>query len=245
MKKLLILFALVFTTALFSQENKDFKDGYDFTCFGTEPFWDVKISDGKEISFDILGNEIKFTTGVPEYTDISKEEFSYSASSDKYSIKVSVKKSECGDGMSDNVYPYTVSAVVVNKSSGKTTTFNGCGQFTYDYRLDDIWVLDKLKDKQFSKTDYETRPYMELKIRDGRIGGNAGCNTFLGKIEIKGRKISFSKNMNMTKMACDKMGLEIEFINAIAGKTLDYKVDNGRLFLYDKNAEILQFYHTD
>lgn len=245
MKKLIAVLFLLLFQVTYSQENNDFKDGYDFTCFGTEPFWNVKISEGRDISFDIMGNQMKFTTGAPEYTEIAKDEFSYSASSDKYSIKVTVKKSECGDGMSDNIYPYSVSADVTDKASGKLTVFNGCGQFTFDYRLDDIWVLDKLKDKQFSKTDYQTRPYMELKVRDGRIYGNAGCNTFLGKIEIKGRKISFSKNMNMTKMACDQMGLEIEFINAFAGKTLEYKVDNGRFHLYEKNSEILQFYHTD
>jgi heat shock protein HslJ/uncharacterized membrane protein len=245
MKKIfLILFVLLFNS-VYSQENKNFKDGYDFTCFGTEPFWDVKISDGKEISFDIMGNEIKFTTGVPVYTEISGDEFTYSASSDKYSIKVTAKKSECGDGMSDNIYPYTVSAVVVNKSSDKSTTFNGCGQFTFDYRLDDIWVLDKINEKQFSKDDFETRPYMELKIRDSRIYGNAGCNSFLGKIEIKGHKITFSKNMNLTKMSCDKMNLEQEFINALAGKTLEYKVDNGKLYLYEKNIPTLFFHHTD
>lgn len=245
MKKLLIVFLLLLSAALYSQENKDFKDGYDFICFGTEPFWDVKISDGRDISFDILGNEMKFTTGLPEYSEKGKDEFCYSASSDKYSIKVTIKKSECGDGMSDNSYPYSVVASVTENSTGKLTDFKGCGQFTFDYRLDDIWVLDKMKDIQFSKTDYETRPYMELKIRDGRVGGNAGCNTFLGKIEIKGRKISFSKNLNMTKMACDKMGLEIEFINSISGQTLGYKVDNGKLFLYEKDTEILRFYHTD
>lgn len=236
---------MLFSVVLFSQENKDFIDGYDFTCFGTEPFWDVKISEGRDISFDIMGNQVKFTTGIPEYQETGKDEFSYSASSDKYSIKVAIKKSECGDGMSDNIYPYTVTADVKEIATGKITQYNGCGQFTFDYRLDDIWVLDKIKDKQFSKTDYQTRPYMELKVRDSRIYGNAGCNTFLGKIEIKGRKIVFSKNLNMTKMACDRMGLEIEFINAIAGKTLEYKVDNGRFHLYEKSSKILQFYHTD
>lgn len=245
MKKLIAILFLLLFQVTYSQENDDFNNGYDFTCFGTEPFWDVKISEGRNISFDIMGNQIKFTTGIPEYAETGKDEFSYSAESDKYSIRVTIKKSQCGDGMSDNIYPYTATAVVTDKSSDKATTFNGCGQYTYDYRLDDIWVLDKLKDKQFSKTDYETRPYMELKVRDGRIYGNAGCNTFLAKIEIKGRKISFSKNMNMTKMACDRMGLEIEFINALSGKTLGYKVDNGRLFLYEKDTEVLQFYHTD
>lgn len=245
MKKLLIVFLLLFSAILYSQENKDFKEGYDFTCFGTEPFWDVKINESREIFFSNLADKSSFTTGIPEYSETGKNEFSYSASSEKKSIIVNIKKSECGDGMSDNIYPYSVSVTVTEKSSGKSLILNGCGQYTSDYRLDDIWVLDKIKDKQFSKDDYETRPYMELKIRDSRVYGNAGCNTFLGKIEIKGHKIAFSKNMNVTKMACDKMNLEQEFINALSGKTLGYTVDNGRLYLYDKDVNILSFYHTD
>jgi len=236
---------LLFAGALYPQENKDFNDGYDFTAAGTEPFWSVKINENKEIYFNSLKDELTFTTGIPEYSETDKDNFSYSGRSDKYKINVFIKKSECNDGMSDNVYPYSVSVTFSEINSSSFSELRGCGQFTFDYRLDDIWVLDKINDKQFSKNDYETRPYMELKIRDSRVYGNAGCNTFLGKIEIKGRKITFSKNMNLTKMACDKMNLEQEFINILAGKTLGYKVDNGKLCLYNKNIPVLFFYHTD
>jgi len=245
MKKLLVLFCVLLFNSAFPQENKDFKDGYDFTATGTEPFWSVKINENKEIYFNSLKDELTFTTGIPEYSETDKDNFSYSGKSDKYKINVFIKKSECSDGMSDNVYPYSVSVTFSEINSNSFSELKGCGQYTSDYRLDDIWVLDKIKDKQFSKDDYETRPYMELKIRDSRVYGNAGCNTFLGKIEIKGHKIAFSKNMNLTKMYCDKISLEQVFINALSGKTLGYTVDNGRLYLYEKDVNILSFYHTD
>jgi uncharacterized membrane protein len=245
MKKLFVLLVLLIFQTAFSQENKDFKDGYDFSAFGTEPFWDVKINEEKEISFNTIADGTAFTTGIPEYTEINKDEFSYISTSDKYSIKVLIKKSECTDGMSDNTYPYAVSVTLTEKSSGKQTELKGCGYYTYDYRLDDIWVLDKLKGSEFSKKDYTTRPYMELKIRDSRIGGNAGCNTFLSKIEIKGHKIAFSKNMNMTKMNCEEMKLEMDFINAFLGKTLKYAVDGGKLYFYENENVVMQFYRTD
>lgn len=245
MKKLIVLLVLLIFQTAFSQENKDFKDGYDFSAFGTEPFWDVKINEEKEISFNTIADGTAFTTGIPEYTEISKDEFSLASTSDKYSIKVLVKKSECSDGMSDNTYPYAVNVTLTEKSSGKQTELKGCGYYTYDYRLDDIWVLDKLKGSEFSKKDYTTRPYMELKIRDSRIGGNAGCNTFLSKIEIKGHKIAFSKNMNMTKMNCEEMKLEMDFINAFSGKTLKYMVDGGKLYFYENENVVMQFYRTD
>lgn len=245
MKKLSVLLVLLIFQIAFSQEDKDFKDGYDFSAFGTEPFWNAKINEEKEISFSSLADGTSFTTGIPEYTVISKNEFAYAATSDKYSIKIFITKSECSDGMSDNTYPYAVKVNLTEKSSDRQTELKGCGYFTYDYRLDDIWVLDKLKGSEFSKKDYTTRPYMELKIKDSRIGGNAGCNTFLGKIEIKGHKILFSKNMNITKMACDEMKLEWDFINTFSGKTLKYAVDGGKLYFYEDGNTVMQFYRTD
>jgi heat shock protein HslJ len=246
MRKLFILLFFIILQSAYSQESKDFNDGYDFVGIGTEPFWDVKINETKEISFHTISDGTAFSTGIPELTLLSSNDVcSYSAESDKYSVKVLIKKEECTDGMSDNIYQYSVNVSVTEKSSNQTKEFKGCGYYTNDYRLDDIWVLDKLKGNEFSKKDYSTRPYMELKVRDSRVGGNAGCNTFLGKIEIKGHKIAFSKNMNMTKMACEEMKLEMDFINAISGKTLGYKVDNGKLYFYENGNTVMQFYRTD
>jgi len=87
----LVIIMLLCIGAIYSQENKDFTDGFDFTCFGTEPFWSVKINESKEIYFYNLADRKTFTTGVPEYSVVGWDEFSYSASSDDYTVKIIVK----------------------------------------------------------------------------------------------------------------------------------------------------------
>jgi|WetSurMetagenome_2_1015567.scaffolds.fasta_scaffold16076_2 heat shock protein HslJ len=246
MKKLFALLVL-FVSSVYSQGVDDFKNGIDFIGTGTEPFWCVKVDIEKGIFFESPGKELKIETGIPKATSISdKEGTIYSAEAKKYELKVQIIKGTCSDGMSDNAYAYSVK-VFITETGKDTKELSGCGNYTFDNRLDDIWALDKFKGSEIKREQYsKTKPYIEIKINDNRIGGNTGCNDFFGAAEIKGDKIVIKNETTMTKMACfDIMDFESEFIQAIKGKTYYYKIEDLKLFFIENEKVIMEFHKID
>ncbi len=236
----------VFAAGLFAQSNKDFSKGYEFSGYGTEPFWEVKIDVEKTIYFkDVSLPAIK--TKAPEYVPVADARgFFYSGESKKYSVSVQIMKQECSDGMSDNKNKYSVKVIINDKVTSETREYKGCGNFLYDERINDIWVMEKFKGKKVTNEMFmKDIPSMEFRLSDNHLGGNAGCNTFFGNVEVKGNKIEFPNNIGMTKMACDNMKFENDFINTIKGRTLEYKIKKMKLYLYDEGKEIMVFKKVD
>jgi len=248
MKKLMLLIMFVFEiNSVYSQQTDYFKEGVDFTALGTEPFWNVRIDAEKGIHFDALGYDFIVETGVPIFIPIMDAAgFNYTGESERYSVQVQILKGNCSDGMSENVYPYSVKVAISDKVNSEKYDFIGCGSYTSDYRLNDVWVLETLKGKEINKDMYlNNRPYLEFNLAENRIGGSAGCNRLFGKIEVMNSKIVFGNNIGLTMMACPDMSLEREFIETITTKTLDYKIDVGRLYFYENGIEVLKFKKAD
>lgn len=249
MKKL--IFALVvislFVSKVYSQEDKFFNEGFNFIAVGTEPFWGVKVNENEAMYFDMNDFEHHIATGIPKIMEIfDMGAFAYYGESERYSVQLKVFKEKCSDGMPDNVYSYSTNLTIFDKSNAETYEYKGCGRYTYDTRLNDKWVLEKLNGKEIKKEQYmKEKPFIKFKVDENKISGNAGCNTFLGNAEVLHKKIAFGTNIGLTKMECDNMNLEMEFMNTITGKSLDYSIDNGKLFFYKEGKAVMEFRKSD
>lgn len=246
MKNLFFALLVLLTSSAYSQNDDDFKNGVDFTGIGTEPFWSVKIDIEKGIFFNSADGELKFETGIPELVSGNiNEGFAYVAESKKHKVKVLINKDSCSDGMSDIIYPYSVKVII--KETGKTETveLSGCGNYTFDSRLNDIWALNKFKGSEVKDLNLKIVPYIEIHIRENRIGGNTGCNEFWGFVEVKGDKITVGNKFTLTKIACDDKGFESDFINAFSGRTLNYKIEKLKLYLTENDKVIMIFNKID
>ena len=90
-------------------------------CFGTEPFWDVKISEKNgTIIFNDVSSEVvhKLPYLKPK---IEGEQAIYETVEGKNALKITLKREKCSDGMSDIEHKYS-SEIVFN---GKK--YKGCG----------------------------------------------------------------------------------------------------------------------
>ncbi len=247
MKVLVILMIGLITSSVSSQTNKDFSKGFDFTGYGTEPFWDVKVDAEKTIQFNDNSTSFKIKTTLPKYVPIMDAPgFSYIGESKRYSVNVQIFKEECSDGMSDIKNPYSVRVIINDKNNSETMEYKGCGKFTNDYRLNDIWALYKFKGNEITQEQFmKERPYLEFRLSENRMGGNAGCNNFFGQVEVKSNKIVIPDKLGMTMMACPDMEFEREFIKTISGKTLEYKIKKGKLYLYEDGNKVMEFKKRD
>jgi heat shock protein HslJ len=75
-------------------------------------------------------------------------------------------------------------------------------------------------------------PWLVLDPEEGRVSGNASCNSFSGSYAIKtGQRIRFSDRMAVTRMACPDMTLETGFLEALAAADNYTLGPDGRLSL--------------
>lgn len=103
-----MLFVVLITTSSFAGELK---------CFGTEPFWNIKVLEDKIIVDD-------FSTDEPfESKIISRNNQDALQVIQAEGRTLNIRKALCNDGMSDNEYEFEVT---VTDSSNQTETKYGC-----------------------------------------------------------------------------------------------------------------------
>lgn len=82
------------------------------SCFGTEPFWGLQTDTKGFLSFGELGSDTKKFYSKTKMTnaDGTSGTFAFQIEAKDMlnnSLKLNVVQTECNDGMSDNIYPYT------------------------------------------------------------------------------------------------------------------------------------------
>lgn len=109
--------------------------------------------------------------------------------------------------------------------------------------LHDIWVLESINGKLYSRTENQTlHPTLEIYLNEERFSGNTGCNNMNGKLKTLHSTISFSE-IKTTKMFCVDVD-ETTFLTAL-GQVNKYKIEKMRLYLFEDDKELLVFQKID
>lgn len=98
--------------------------------------------------------------------------------------------------------------------------------------LEGTWQLNYLMapGKSFEEIYPDKKPEIKFDLAEKRFSGNTSCNSFSGKLNLDGNKISFRDPYAMTKMMCPGEGENIftqtlNKVNTYAiseGKTLNF-----------------------
>lgn len=98
--------------------------------------------------------------------------------------------------------------------------------------LEGTWQLNYLMapGKSFEEIYPDKKPEIKFDLAEKRFSGNTSCNSFSGKLNLDGNKISFHDPYAMTKMMCPGEGENIftqtlNKVNTYAiseGKTLNF-----------------------
>lgn len=214
-------------------------EGTDFIGTGNEPFWSVEISFDSIMKFKTAEGDSIITPIVQGIRLQDVAATGYRAETENGILSVIIFDQKCVDDMSGIEKPKMV------KVDYKEQSYSGCGQFTYDYRLDDIWVLESINGNNVNARDFDKGvPRLEIKIKEARIMGMAGCNNFNGTIDIQGTRIKTNKMMS-TKMACNAMEFETRLLSSLTDKLIDYKIENMRLNLQVSPDSLLVYKKVD
>lgn len=215
------------TTSTTKFNDKTF-DPY-FKGLGTEPFWNIEISEDFIVYKDIEGKvEVFSINDIHKAQDANIQLIRSENNNQKLNVTISQKS--CSDGMSDNEFDYKTEVSIITKD--KEQKLNGCGNYTIPLKLQGKWELISFNGNEIPADKYLKTPYLEF-TEEKRIGGNASCNGFNGSIFIDNEHIRFSK-LAVTRMMCVHENMESEFLKEIETIT-QYKISNNELQLFKGN----------
>lgn len=212
--------------------------GSNFKATGNEPFWMVNITKDS-IKFEPMdGEKISAALPVAVQTDSGKV---YETESGN--LKVTILKAKCQDNMSGELFSHQVLLTFKTTDMEEAETHRGCGEYldlaVLPTKLEGAWALNKINQETVKNDSSYKNPTMEINVSEGEISGNGGCNGYSGKIKSIGAdELSISRVIS-TKMACPGMTLETRYFKALTGESLQYKFDNNKLILFNKETTLV------
>ncbi|MGQ9820177.1 MAG: META domain-containing protein [Candidatus Kapaibacteriales bacterium] len=224
--------------------QQKFLRGIKFFAKGNEPFWSLDIYSDNKIVFSEMNQPEIVALNYKEGKSDKENEIVISALTDKVKLVITILRDSCQDNMSGEMFDHQISVWIKNSYSDEIV-LNGCGKYLFDYRLNDIWVMEEMTDVVLNKENLmKGLPVFEFNLSEMRVSGHAGCNQFFGKINLKGNSISFG-TLAATKMACPDMTVEQKVFQAINQNNFIYKIDRLKLVLESDSGIKMIFRKTD
>jgi heat shock protein HslJ len=155
-------------------------DSGPYRALGTEPFWSVTVAGGR------------MTYAAPDADGFSVVAPPRDGGRDETArLTLAITHRRCGDGMSDRVYPDTVTATVDGR------TLHGCGgaPLAPETLAGTNWSVVGIDGDAVRGDAYV------LRFEDERLSGRAGCNSFGGPYHVEGDTLTAGPLM-ATRMAC-------------------------------------------
>ncbi|MDA3941942.1 MAG: copper resistance protein NlpE N-terminal domain-containing protein [Bacteroidetes bacterium] len=224
---------------------KHAQQGNDFFAMGQEPSWSLTLNFEEQFRFSSISGINLNTPAVDQESLLQSKKMRYQTTTDAGTLEIEISDEACQDAMSGQLFDFSVIVKAKESSTGAYSTFHGCGTFTYDLKLHDIWVLEALEGETIQASSF-TRglPQLEIFVEEQRFGGHDGCNMLVGNIVTKGNTISF-KDAVSTKMACQNNTKSDLYREAINDKTFTFQLKNYRLILTADGLQKLRFRKID
>ena len=162
--------------------------GIDFTASGNIPQkWNIEIDFDNECYFvSEDGMTVRAKPNSTFISDATKE--IYTSVSGNKKIELTVFKEKCNN-KNENHSNTSITKVFYNG-----LTYEGCGQFLFDERLHQTWVLDFIDNEQQFPINYVNGiPYFKIDLIKNKITGFDGYNKLSSNIEVKGNRILFGQ----------------------------------------------------
>jgi heat shock protein HslJ/uncharacterized membrane protein len=217
-------------------------DGIDFVAHGNDPDWML------DINFDntMIFRSARGTYHAPASKSIRGDAKvnRYFSNTDETDFIVTLTEQACTDKW-NNKFDLQVKVEVKYPREENLLLYEGCGKYLPDYRLHNIWVVTILNGKHVMPQDSPRGlPEIEVNASDNRVMGHGGCNSFSGKVEVKGSNITFGPLVS-TKMACPGLSVETDFLNLLSESALTYQLESGALHLFKESQEVLVLKNAD
>ncbi len=182
--------------------------GIDFMASGNLPKkWHIEIDFDNECYFNNEeGLSVKAKSNSTFNTDATKE--IYTALYGNKEIEITVYKEKCNNKKDKKSNPF------ITKVNYDGVNYEGCGQFLFDERLDQTWILDYIdNEQQFALNYTKGIPYFKIDLVKNKITGFDGYNKLASNFEVKGNRIQFGQLNNAPVNSLQSATLINQFIS--------------------------------
>jgi heat shock protein HslJ/uncharacterized membrane protein len=216
------------------------RTGIDFVARGQSPDWSLEMDLDEIIRFSAATGEKINTPSVAGIPLMDVAAISYRAQTEAGTLAIIIYEQACTDGWADETVTKKVEVTLNEKR------YRGCGQFTYDYRLQDIWALESINRQPISLASGQERPWLELNLKQKRVYGHTGCNSFNGLAEVQGTGIRFSRMASTLKACLDQdPGFEDRYLSSLTNRRVGYTLEPLKLHLQVSEDSLYTFRKVD
>lgn len=221
--------------------KEKFEEGIDFFATNSDSSWTLNLDFEGDFRFKKDDGFVFNTPAVAGNRAQDANVVRYHAQVESGEMIIQVYEEECIPSSTGQKFPSKVTVEIRRGIDKDFMEFQGCGSYIFDQRIHDIWVLDTLNATMISGKEL---PYIEFNTTDGTVLGNTGCNNFSGKVALIGNKLTM-KPLAVTRKFCPEAALEGEFLKAIAPGEMVYKIEEGKLYLYRNDKDVIVFRKVD
>lgn len=203
--------------------------GIDFLAEGNNPvLWTLELDLETGFTFKPLGGQQLIAGPVPANRLTNAD--SYISKTDSGRLTLIVYDEPCNIGKASRKTEVTIN----NKR------YTGCGNYLYDYQLQNNWVLQYIDNKEPGQSNYKKLPRLEFDLTKNTMTGYDGCNNISSSISVNGNHIKFAAFPG-SKTGCSNNETAKIFATMLSDHTVDYNINNGRLIIYLINDSKLTF----
>lgn len=206
------------------------KTGIDLIANGNEPAeWNLELDVDQQFIFSSSDKTSAKITSIKQVPVADMNGVSYVASSDSGPISINVFNEKCAkEGYVNNLLNKKIE---VNFSESNKT-YKGCGNYTYNARINDRWILEYIDNVEQLEYSYARGlPRMEINMDQGKMFGFDGCSEVAAQIEVRGNRIQFYKIWNTRSVHCrNKLGKKL-YEDYLSNKLLEYAVIDKKLVI--------------
>lgn len=235
--------------AVFDNPNFDvdhWKTGVDFVAVGADPSWSIDLDFDGTFRFAVAGAppvEVPAGKGMrAQDADVMR----YRTVTEGSEIIVTLMAGECSSESSSLALTHRVRVDFKLPDARDYTSYQGCGRYVIDPRLNDIWALRAVGGQAVDiATLRKGAPVLEFHLRDWRVLGHTGCNSLQGRFAVVGPQILRFGPLTTTRMACPNPALEQTLLTTLSDRQLEYTLNKGRLELRRPGHDALRFQKVD
>ena len=212
------------------------RSGIDFIAYGDKPVsWKLEMDYEKDFTLYVSNQKIiKGKPVIPtKIADVAGE--TYFTKNNNQRFNISIFKEKCEVGLSKEIFSKKVYVETID------TTYEGCGNYIIDYRLNDTWLLDYIdNEEQFALNYHNKIPTLTFNLIKNKMKGFNGCNNIESNIEIKGNRIQFSTFFS-NLITCENDNAALLMNEYLSTHLVEYFFRDDKLVLQLANDTRLRF----
>ncbi len=222
--------------ARYAFDNKKMQEGVLFYASGEKQEWELNIRTDQTLSLQIGPEEI-IIPGKHQPIEIDDYTVEYKILTGEQEVNIHIQQGFIKTIGNKKILQSKVIIDTRKNLELKFTHREGYGNYIPDAALQSKWIVKSMYQNPFHG---QNPPTVKLFLKEGKISGTTGCNSFSGRVDFSGNKITVGQLMNTMMFCQDDNDNEQVFLEILNGKTFTYRLKDDALILMENKIQVME-----